>query len=340
MMRKYTLFFFQYFVFCLVSHGQTQNFPLITSRARVIIDNDFSGDPDGLFQLAHLALSPSVEIRGVIGSHLRPNDWFDNSTTQAAHAAAKANALLSTLHLKTRIPVFTGSNTAMPNDGIPVQSEAIDFIIREALRKDAKEPLYILCGAGLTEVASAVLKAPEIAGKFTLIWIGGPEYPDLASAPPHASGIEYNLNIDLAAAKVIFNHSTINLWQVPRSTYRQVLIAYSELIEKIKPYGETGRLLVTALEGLMNSVQKSGGNLGETYILGDSPLVLLSALQSPYEPDPSSSTYVTRKAPSINNEGTYEDNPDGRKIRVYMSLDTRLLFEDFFAKIKMLNLTH
>lgn len=29
-------------------------------RMRVIIDNDFSGDPDGLFQLAHHLLSPSV----------------------------------------------------------------------------------------------------------------------------------------------------------------------------------------------------------------------------------------------------------------------------------------
>ncbi len=338
-MRKYILFF-HFFVLWQVSHAQVPDFPLITSRARVIIDNDFSGDPDGLFQLAHLALSPSVEIRGVIGSHLRPNDWFDSSIRQAEHASAKANALLITLPLKTQIRVFTGSNTAMSSDNTPAQSEAVDFIIREALRTDTKEPLYILCGAGLTEEASAVLKAPEIAGKFTLIWIGGPEYPGLAPAPPHASAMEYNLNIDLAAVKVIFNHSAVNLWQVPRSTYRQALIAYSELIEKIKPYGETGPLLVSALEDLMNKVKKSGGNLGETYILGDSPLVLLSALQSPYEPDPSSSTYVTRTAPLINNQGTYEDNPKGRKIRVYTSLDTRLLFEDFFAKIKMLNTVH
>ena len=339
-MKKYVLLFFQCFVFCFFSYGQVKNLPLITSRARVIIDNDFSGDPDGLFQLAHLALSPSVEIRGVIGSHLRPSDWFDSSAIQAEHAAAKAKTLLSTLHLNNRIPVFIGSNTAMLNDSTPVQSEAINFIIREALRTDTKEPLYILCGAGLTEVASAVLKAPEIAGKFTLIWIGGPEYPDLAPPPPQASGIEYNLNIDIAAAKVIFTRSIVSIWQVPRNTYRQPLIAYAELIQKVKPYGETGRLLVTALEDLMRKVQKSGGNLGETYILGDSPLVLLSALQSPYEPDPSSSTYVTRKAPRINNEGTYEDNPDGRKMRVYMSLDIRLLFEDFFSKIKMLNRLH
>jgi hypothetical protein len=41
---------------------------------RVIVDNDFSGDPDGLFQMAHLLLSPSVDIRGIIGSHLSVKD--------------------------------------------------------------------------------------------------------------------------------------------------------------------------------------------------------------------------------------------------------------------------
>ena len=36
-------------------------------RIRVITDNDYSGDPDGLVQLAHLLLSPSVDIRAVVG---------------------------------------------------------------------------------------------------------------------------------------------------------------------------------------------------------------------------------------------------------------------------------
>jgi purine nucleosidase len=39
-------------------------------RLRVISDNDYAGDPDGLFQLAHHVLSPSVDVRAVIGSHL------------------------------------------------------------------------------------------------------------------------------------------------------------------------------------------------------------------------------------------------------------------------------
>ena len=60
--------------------------PASAPRARVIIDNDFSGDPDDLYQLVHHLLSPSVEIPLIVASHLRPGDHFDPSEQQAENA--------------------------------------------------------------------------------------------------------------------------------------------------------------------------------------------------------------------------------------------------------------
>lgn len=308
---------------------------LVKPRLRVIIDNDFSGDPDGLFQLAHELLSPSVEIRGIIGSHLSTGDWFDPSKTQANNAAQKAVDLLKVMDMNGLIPVIAGSNTAMLNDSVPVKSDAVNLIITEASRNDTKAPLYVLCGAGLTEIASALLSRPEIAGKITLVWIGGPEYTGVGLPPPDHSDIEYNLNIDINAAKVIFNKSSIKLWQVPRNAYRQAILSYTQLILKIKPYGKVGKYLTTQIENLMERLNKNGPNIGETYILGDSPLVLLTALQSSFEPDPSSSTYVLKTVPKINNHGQYQLNATGRSIRVYNYLDTNLMFNDFFAKLEL-----
>ena len=51
----------------------------ILPRARVIIDNDFGGDPDGLFQLAHHLVSPSVEVRAIIGSQHYPGGFYGQS---------------------------------------------------------------------------------------------------------------------------------------------------------------------------------------------------------------------------------------------------------------------
>ena len=308
----------------------------VTPRMRVIVDNDFSGDPDGLFQLTHLLLSPSVEIRAIIGSHLKVGDGFDPSKTQAQNAANKARALLKVMALKSNIPVIAGSDTALPNDSTPAKSEAANFIIKEALRTDTKLPLYLLCGAGLTEIASALLSAPQIADKLTLVWIGGPEYADLALPPPNYTNPEYNLNIDIPAARVVFNKSDMHIWQVPRNTYRQALLPYSQLLLKVKPQGKVGSYLSNMLESLMTRIQKFV-NIGETYVLGDSPLVLLTALQSSFEADPSSSTYVIKLAPNINAQGSYEFNHMGRPIRVYTQLDINLMFNDFFAKLELLN---
>ena len=61
-------------------------------RFRVISDNDYAGDPDGLFQLAHHLLSPSVEMRAVIGSHLAVGDPFDPSGASAANGATRRPA--------------------------------------------------------------------------------------------------------------------------------------------------------------------------------------------------------------------------------------------------------
>ncbi len=309
----------------------------VTPRMRVIVDNDFSGDPDGLFQLAHLVLSPSVEIRAVIGSHLKVGDGFDNSKIQAENAAGKARELLNLMKVKQPFPILAGSNTGMLNDSTAVKSAAVDFIIKEAMRTDTQLPLFVLCGAGLTEIASAVITNPQIADKLTLIWIGGLEYSDLALPPPNYSSPEYNLNIDIPAARAVFNKSAIPLWQVPRNAYRQTLLPYSQLLTRVKPHGKVGNYLTNAIEDLMTRLQAYGLNIGETYVMGDSPLVLLTALQSSFEADPSSSAYVVKMAPTINEQGSYEHNHQGRNIRVYTHLDVNLMFADFFAKLELMN---
>src|SRR5947199_9721335 len=73
-------------------------------RFRVVSDNDYSGDPDGLYQLAHLLLSGSVDVRAVIGSHLAPGDPFDPSTDQATNAQRRAVDALRRRGLSRTLP--------------------------------------------------------------------------------------------------------------------------------------------------------------------------------------------------------------------------------------------
>ncbi|RKD90906.1 inosine-uridine nucleoside N-ribohydrolase [Mangrovibacterium diazotrophicum] len=305
---------------------------VIKVRTRVIIDNDFGGDPDGLFQLAHHLLSPTVDVKAIIGSK-HYDGGFYGYPGDATYSAKMASELLAVMHLSEKYSVYEGSSSELKDTLTPMESEGAKAIVREAMRDDVKEPLYVVCGAGLTNIASAWLMEPQIAERIILIWIGGTEYDGLATPPPGATkNWEYNTGIDAKACQVIFNQSNIPIWQVPRDAYRQALTSYAELTYKVKGMGDTGRFLVSRLDDLMKRADKG---LGEAYALGDSPLVLLTALQSAWEVDPSSSKYAVKKAPRVNGKGYFEENRNGRGIRVYYDLDVRLMFEDFFAKLAL-----
>lgn len=302
----------------------------VTPRCRVIIDNDFSGDPDGLFQLAHHLLSPAVEVAFIIGSHIHDPEPFDASKTQADNAARIASQLMDTMRLPRRPDVIAGRNAA-PAPGAPAeQTPAVRRILAEA-RRDSKLPLYYVAGAGLTDLAEAVRIDPSIAPRLTLIWIGGPEHADSRPAVHVEPHKEYNLTIDLPATRHLFNDSALPIWQVPRDIYRTLMISHAELESGLAQAGALGRFLLDHLEKIIQMVPN---HLGETYILGDSPLVTLTALQSSFEPDPASSDYILRPTPRITEKATYEPAPDARPMRLYTSIDTRLTFEDMFAKFR------
>jgi len=321
---KKSLFFILAVLFHFTLFAQSQ---VMKPRYRVIIDNDFAGDPDGLFHLVHQLLCESTEIRAIIGSAHFP--IYPSNPDPCDSAVNEAKKILSLMGLQDKYQVYPGSNEKMTVNQ-PADCKGAKTIIAEALRTDTSLPLFILCGASLKTVASAYLMEPSIAKKITIIWIGGMEY-DMQS-----KSVEYNENISIPAAQVIFNMSGIPLWQIPRNTYRQAIMSVAEIKTKIATQGKLGAYLSDKLFTLMNQLNQNRG-IGDTYVLGDSPLALLSALQTYFEPDVSSSQFFLRKAPLITDDGFYRENPDGRMIRVFTTLDNRMMYDDFVARLTLFN---
>lgn len=304
-------------------------------KVSVLIDNDFCGDPDGLFALAQQVLEPSTHIVGIVGGHLNSNAGFTNRTDQATESVEKANALLDVMGLKGNYKVVAGAESGMTSADKPVDSEGARLIIAEAKKCTPDHPLYVTCGAALTNVASALLMAPEIAPNIVVVWIGGQEYSFGAVPPPGYSAVEYNLNLCIPAGQVVFNKSQVRIWQVPRDVYRQCLYSTAEMHAYVQPCGKLGATLSAAIDKTITTCEQFGIAMGETYILGDSPLVLLTSLQSGFEADPSSSHWQPTPCPLIDDQGHYQSNPTGRIIRVYTTIDTRLMFGDMLARFQM-----
>lgn len=307
----------------------------LPARFRVISDNDYAGDPDGLVQIAHHLLSPSVEIRGIIASHLRVGDDWDLTGDAVAAGVEAVVELAKEMNLSQLPPLVAGSKTPLANIDEPKISAGAQLIVDEANRTDVDTPLYVVCGGSLTSIASAWLMDPSIASKLTVIWIGGPEYPGHRHLPPNAMPIEYNLLEDLIAGQVVFNNSNLELWQIPRGTYRDCNASTSELIVRMRDKSALGaylyeQLSIAARRNIINS-----GYFSEMYSLGDSPLVLLTALQTGFEPAPASSQWIDHERPQLDDQGQYRFTQREQTVRVFTSLDVRMMFEDMYAKFEL-----
>lgn len=201
---------------------------------------------------------------------------------------------------------------------------------------DPAIPLYYAAGGSLTEIALAWLAEPRIGKRIRLVWIGGNEHPDLAQPPAGPLEAEYNFSLDRAAAQIVFNQSDIEIWQIPRNAFRQMLIGLAEL-DDIARAGKLGRYL---RQQVVETEARLAGNIprfifspGETYTLGDTALVTLTALQSAFQPDTPTSHYIRRPTPALGADGGYSPNPAGRMMRVYSTIDSSLTWRDFVAKL-------
>jgi purine nucleosidase len=320
-----------------VALATTDPRPTQASR-RVIIDNDFGGDPDGLFMLAHFALCQSLSVRLVVGTHYRDFGEADLVPNKGRVSALKAQELLRFFPRGRRPLVVAGADQLLGAQP-PGASAASAAIIREVMSADPAVPLFYAAGGCLTEIAAAWRAVPEIGPRLCLVWIGGAEHPDLASPPPGPLEPEYNFSLDPEAAQIIFNDSTIEIWQIPRNAFRQMLFGLSEL-QELSRRSPLGRYLqheiLRAHERLSTHLPDFIFQAGETIGLGDSALVSVIALQSAFQPDSASSSYQIRPTPRLERNGSYTPNPTGRPMRLYSDIDAGLTFRDMLAKFSAL----
>lgn len=301
-------------------------------RTRVVVVNDLCGDPDGVFALAQQVLCENVNLRGIVGAHLGGGNGPMARGDQAAASVQKALDMLSVMDMEGKVPVVPGASSGMSAPDKPADSQGARLIIAEAKQCTPENPLFVCMGGPLTDVASALLLAPEITPNIIVVWIGGQEYPFGHPQPwGGVSEVEYNLNLDIPATRYLFNDSTVRLWQVPRDAYRSCLYSFASMERFIRPAGALGQWLMESIAPWRRFSQR------EVYCLGDSPLVLLSSLQTFFEPDTASSDFIETAVPFVTEDRKYDFSRSGRTVRVYIRLDTYLMFKEMEDRIALYN---
>ena len=131
--------------------------------------------------------------------------------------------------------MLRGADRFLSDDAQAVSNAASSDLIERAL--EARQgPLWVAAIGALTNVASALIEAPEIARRICIVWLGG--------QAQHASDArEFNLYQDPLAARIVFD-SGAPLVHIPcYGAASHLLATTAELDAYVRPHGEIGAYL-------------------------------------------------------------------------------------------------
>ena len=289
-----------------------------SKKIRVIIDTDAACEADDPFAIAQALMSPKLIVRGILAEHFREPD-----STQRSYDEVKT--VLEAMDVE--VPVFMGQTGPLETDSSV--SPAAQFIIDEAKNVSGggagteAEPLYILCQGAITNVAMALRACPEIKDKIIIVWIGTHGIQNIGKPVPFR---EFNAGNDVTAANEVLQ-SGAKIWLVPSDVYTTISVTLAELKVKVEPYGKIGHHLYHNMINY-NLSERAGWTQGESWSLGDSPAIAIAI-------NPGCGKFVEAPAPWINDETGSQVRKGAPVIRVYTSVDSRFILEDFFAKLKL-----
>ncbi len=176
-----------------------------TKKKKIILDTDTYNEIDDQFALAYAMLSP--ERVNLLSVNAAP---FLNSRCKSAKEGMELSyreigRVIKLVDPGASIPYYPGADRFLESKSTPVESEAVDNIISTVM--SSEEMIYIVAVGAITNVASAIIKQPEIINKCAVIWLGG-------HALWYRDTKEFNLLQDIRAAQVVFD-SKIPLIQIP-----------------------------------------------------------------------------------------------------------------------------
>lgn len=160
-----------------------------------VLDTDAFNEVDDQFAIS-LFLRLPERIRPLA---LYAAPFYNSNSSGPADGMEKSYEELSRLMplLKREdIPCYRGSLRYLPSETEPVISPAAEDLVVRAKQYSPEKPLYVVAIGAITNVASALLMAPEIKENIVVVWLGGHSLDWVHTK-------EFNMVQDIAAARVV-----------------------------------------------------------------------------------------------------------------------------------------
>ena len=160
--KKLFTFLLVLFMIKLVSQDLKHKLP-------IIIDADTANEIDDLFAITRALGENSFELLGITAAQFHTSPYATSNSATESH---KMNKKLINLIPNYKVPLKKGSSQPLEKINEPKVSEASKFIISQARRLEEGKKLQIVILGSCTNVASALIAAPDIASKLVISYVG------------------------------------------------------------------------------------------------------------------------------------------------------------------------
>jgi inosine-uridine nucleoside N-ribohydrolase len=209
---------------------------------RAVLDTDTYNEIDDQFALVQAMLSPErIALEAIYAA-----PFHNNRSTSPGDGMDKSyEEILRLLDRMGRSPngfVFRGVQDYVGAAKEARDAEAVDDLIARARAGSPSDPLYIVAIAAISNVASALLKAPDIVDRVIVVWLGGHalDWPDTR---------EFNLRQDVGGAQVLFDSGAPLVLVSCMGVTSHLHSTVPEIERYVEPHGRIGKFLATRFKG-------------------------------------------------------------------------------------------
>ncbi len=210
--------------------------------------------------------------------------------------------------------VFRGSDAWLKDTGKPIESDAVRDLIDRAMKRDPKDgPLYVVCIAAITNLASALLIEPKIAERIVVIWLAGHPF-----SWPTAK--EFNLEQDLPASRLVLECQAPFVYVPCKNVAEHLRTSLPELAAHVRGCGGIGEYLYESVREYLGEKPGLSRSIWDVAAVA----VLLEPQFVPLRP---------AKIPTLCDDFSWDYSRMGRTVHEAVDARRDLIFSDFFARL-------
>ena len=239
---------------------------------------------------------------------------------------ARSHHEILTLFDKLKCPVegrvFRGCTGYLRGTDQPLHCDAVDHLISTARASDPDDPLYVVAIGCVTNIASALLLAPDIAERIVVVWTAG--YPSCAPHPNHA----FNLEQDTVASALLFDSGVPLVYLPGYQVGAQLRLSLPEMERYVLGKGAIGDYLhhLFTHNPLWDFIGIDSF-YAHSWVIWD--LINIAWLI-----DPAWVTSGLVRSPMLGADLRWQQGPDRHLMREAYAVSRDAIFADFFRKLE------